>query len=156
MKRTNEWGIYAIKEGVVLHSLTNESDYGNRLYIIHKCGHITLYAHLSMLFVEEGHKVEEGELIGVMGDSGRGIPGPNKHLHIGLFPPGVDLRGTFAINPVPFIINGCYPCNTKVSGAFQELYTDYYHEGIDYSGKKENLICKWQKGINSRKQKYYV
>jgi len=155
MTRSNKWGIYAIQDGVILHALTSESDYGNRLYIYHPCGHVTLYGHLSLLLVDEHTQVKKGDLIGFMGDSGRGIPTPNKHLHIGLFPPNEDLRGINAINPVPFIVDGSYPCNTKVSGAFQELYTDYYHEGLDFSGRDENLIKGWRAGIKAHNQKYY-
>ncbi|MDA3854875.1 MAG: M23 family metallopeptidase [Candidatus Woesearchaeota archaeon] len=157
-KRTEKWGIYAPNKGIVALAY-DSSDYGLTVIIEYPCGTRTLHAHNSKLLVETGDRVEREQLIAIMGDTGRGIPKPNKHSHLGCIPKGRPLTNLNenCINPVPFLIrNNCaYPTNTKVSGAFQEDYGSYYHEGIDFSGLEENIIDNWENGINANTQYYY-
>ena len=154
MKRTNKWGIYAPKKGVIKHALKTPSEYGNRIYIMHDDGYVSILAHLREILVGEGQRVAGGDIIGIMGDSGS----DNKHLHFGLIPPMrslIDLK-TNCINPVPWLTNGGhYPCNTKVTYGFQHDYGDYLHEGIDFSGLTKNLIKGWRRGIMANTQRYY-
>ena len=153
--RVDKWGVYAPKHGKVIAIPTSQSNYGNRIYIEYPDGYRTIHAHLKLITVQEGHEVQKGQLIGIMGDSGRG----SRHLHFGLIPPDRPLKHLLVncINPVPWLVDGgVYPCNTKVSGAFQELYGDYLHEGIDYSGLEKNLIDGWENGIEANTQRYYV
>ena len=56
--------------------------YGGCVVIEHKGGIHTLYGHMSKTFVKEGQSVKKGDIIGIMGATGRAT-GP--HLHIGVF-----------------------------------------------------------------------
>jgi len=57
--------------------------YGNRVMINHGNGYLTLYAHLSKVLVNVGQTVKRGDLIGLMGSSGRST-GPHCHFEIRL------------------------------------------------------------------------
>ncbi len=55
-----------------------KSGYGNTIIIDHQNGYETLYGHLSKIEVREGHPVEKGEKIGIMGSTGNST---GVHLH---------------------------------------------------------------------------
>jgi len=158
MARKDKWGVYAVKDGIVVASSTSPSDYGNRIYIKYPDGYHSIQAHNDKLLVSAGDTVKKGQLIAIMGKSGRGIPGPNKHGHFGLIPPNRPLSNlkVNCINPVPWLVDGgAYPYNTKVTYGFQHDYGSYFHEGIDFSGLESNLIEGWENGIEADTQRYY-
>lgn len=158
IKRANKWGVYACKDGIIVTAY-NSKDYGQTVIIEHADGYRTLYGHNSELLVIDGQSVKKGQQIAVMGDTGLGIPKPNKHGHLGLIPPGrplTNLREN-CINPVSWLVDGgAYPYNTKVTYGFHHCYGSYFHEGIDFSGLERNLIDGWQNGIEARGQRYYA
>ena len=172
-KRTDMWGVYAIKSGVVIQIQTMDPDlkpddpkqpvYGNNIIIRDADGTFVRYAHLESINFKVGASVEEGTQIGIMGDTGRGLPGPCKHLHVSVYPSwAIKDRNKFnsinaITNPEAYIKSGTYPCNTKISGRFQQVYTvnnkdgtvsTYLHEGLDTSGQYVNKIPGWNKGLN--------
>lgn len=55
--------------------------YGNVIYLKHKNGIETRYAHLSRILVREGSAVERGQIIGLSGNTG-GSTGPHLHYEI--------------------------------------------------------------------------
>jgi murein DD-endopeptidase MepM/ murein hydrolase activator NlpD len=67
---------------------------GNVIYLDHGQGVITYYAHMSEHKVKEGQKVAKGEVIGLVGMTGR-VTGP--HLHWGVY-----LNRT-PVNPLLFL-----------------------------------------------------
>jgi murein DD-endopeptidase MepM/ murein hydrolase activator NlpD len=75
-------------------AVERNATYGLVVDIAHSDRVITRYAHLSKAFVTEGEKVCRGEVIGLVGTSGRST-GP--HLHYEIL---VDGK---ARNPVPFV-----------------------------------------------------
>ena len=85
--------IKATANGKVL----NTGDYffsGNVVYVDHGSGVISMYAHLSEVNVKPGDLVQQGDVIGKVGQTGRAT-GP--HLHWSVF-----LNGT-AVDPALFI-----------------------------------------------------
>ena len=54
---------------------------GNILLIYHYGGFRTIYGHLSEIIVTKGEEINEGQLIGRVGDSGS-ITGPVLHFEI--------------------------------------------------------------------------
>ncbi len=55
-----------------------QNGFGNVIYINHKAGHTTVYAHLSRINVKRGERISQGQNIGAVGSTGWAT-GP--HLH---------------------------------------------------------------------------
>jgi murein DD-endopeptidase MepM/ murein hydrolase activator NlpD len=70
--------IYATADGVVKLTKVSRRGYGKEIIISHKYGYITLYGHLNKIMVEEGQEIKRGQLIGLMGNTGRST---GTHLH---------------------------------------------------------------------------
>lgn len=72
--------IRAARDGTVL--IAGEvSGYGNTVVLEHEDGTRTLYAHASVLKVTAGQKVRQGDLIALVGSTGRST-GPHLHFEI--------------------------------------------------------------------------
>lgn len=69
--------IYAVSQGIVAFS-GRRGEYGNVIIIQHACGFSTLYGHNSINVVKSGNRVECGQLIGYVGNTGRSTA---PHLH---------------------------------------------------------------------------
>ncbi|MBT3865223.1 M23 family metallopeptidase [Candidatus Peregrinibacteria bacterium] len=80
---TSKPPIWAAGGGTVIEAFTNGwgGGYGNHVIIDHGGGLQTLYAHLDHLTVSEGQWVEQGEVIGQMGNTGRVYGATGIHLH---------------------------------------------------------------------------
>lgn len=74
--------VYATADGIVQESYFN-SGYGNFILIEHHNGYATSYSHLQKCLVKEGDKIHRGQLIGLVGDTGRST-GPHLHYEITL------------------------------------------------------------------------
>jgi|SRR5690554_2087261 len=74
----NGTDVYATGDGVVETVQTNSWGYGREIVINHGYGYKTRYAHLSEFKVKQGDKVKRGELIGLVGSSGKST---GSHLH---------------------------------------------------------------------------
>lgn len=74
--------IFATGGGTVTFS-GRKSGYGNVIIIDHGYGYTTLYAHCSKLMVDEGAKVSRGDLIALVGSTGRST-GPHLHYEVRL------------------------------------------------------------------------
>ncbi|MDL2307097.1 M23 family metallopeptidase [Desulfovibrio sp. OttesenSCG-928-C06] len=87
--------ILASADGKVM--LAEEQHYsGNFVIIDHGLGVFSMYAHLSKFEVKEGDFVKKGQLVGLVGKTGR-VTGP--HLHFGFSVLGES------VTPEPFITN---------------------------------------------------
>jgi murein DD-endopeptidase MepM/ murein hydrolase activator NlpD len=90
--------IYATADGLVARAgLTG--GYGNMVEIDHGHGLMTRYGHMSKVLVAANTRVHRGQMIGLMGSTGRST---GSHLHY-----EVRIDGK-AVNPMPFLQNGNY------------------------------------------------
>jgi murein DD-endopeptidase MepM/ murein hydrolase activator NlpD len=71
-------GVYATDAGVVVYAGWNNYGYGNMIMVDHGNNFQSLYAHLSGISVGCGQSVGQGDLIGVIGSTGRSS---GSHLH---------------------------------------------------------------------------
>ncbi len=81
--------VTAADRGVVIRAGWSDIGYGNFVIIDHKIDYITLYAHLSDIFVSEGQVVGQGQLLGTVGSTGNST-GPHLHFEIRDFGQRVD------------------------------------------------------------------
>lgn len=73
--------VTAADRGVVRRAGWNSQGYGLFVIVDHNIDYVTLYAHLSEVFVTEGQVVGQGELIGKVGSTGNST-GPHLHFEI--------------------------------------------------------------------------
>ena len=85
--------IVAVADGVVTWS-GDRYGYGVMVEITHGNGYSTRYAHNSENFVVVGDEVKKGQVVALMGKTGRAT-GPNLHFEV--------LRNGSRVNPVSFI-----------------------------------------------------
>ena len=92
--------IYATGNGTVIRADNSSKGYGNHVRIDHGYGYVTLYAHMSKMLVKVGQKVKRGDIIGLVGNTGKSV-GPHCHYE-------VRKNGT-PLNPVNFYFNDLSP-----------------------------------------------
>lgn len=90
--------VYATADGIVGRA-QRAGGYGNLVEIQHGQGIETRYGHLSSILVQPNSRVKRGQLIGLMGSTGRST---GSHLHY-----EVRLDGK-AVNPMPFLQSSDY------------------------------------------------
>lgn len=80
--------VYAVASGTVNKSTFASSSYGHYINIDHGNGLSSLYAHLDVRYVSVGDKVVQGQVIGLIGNTGNCWPRPSaanpvagSHLH---------------------------------------------------------------------------
>lgn len=72
--------VFATADGTVKFA-SKKSGYGNCVDIDHGYNYTTRYAHLSKILVPEGKSVKRGELIGLVGSTGKST-GPHLHYEV--------------------------------------------------------------------------
>ena len=88
--------IVATADGVVLSTIFDHTG-GNTIKISHKhTGYTTVYCHLSKFLVKAGQRVKRGDVIGLVGSTGRSI-GPHVHYEV--------RKGDKRLNPYYYILN---------------------------------------------------
>ncbi len=100
MGRTG-WDVRAAASGIVAYSGNEIRGYGNLVLLVHRGGWVTVYAHNSKNKVYAGQRVQRGDVIALVGNTGISR-GPHVHfefLHQGkncdpasLFRPGIQHR----------------------------------------------------------------
>lgn len=93
--------VYATGKGkVTLAGRDGQGGYGNQIWIDHGFSYKTVYAHLSRIFVKPGQKIERGQIIGYVGNTGKSTA---PHLHYEVRKNGIPL------NPIYFFYNDISP-----------------------------------------------
>jgi murein DD-endopeptidase MepM/ murein hydrolase activator NlpD len=85
--------VYATGDGVVELVETKRWGYGKSIVINHGFGYKTLYAHLSAFNIRQGQKVKRGELIGLIGSTGKST-GPHLHYEV--------IKNGIKVNPIGY------------------------------------------------------
>lgn len=88
--------LYAAAGGTVINAGWNSGGYGYMTIIDHGNGYFTRYGHQSKILVSVGDTVRRGQVIGLMGSTGRST-GP--HLHFEVMRGNVRSR----LNPLAFV-----------------------------------------------------
>lgn len=88
--------VFATGDGVVESVNYSFKGYGNEIVINHGYGYKTRYAHLSRFKVRTGQKVNRGDVIGNVGNTGKST-GPHLHYEV--------LKNGQAVNPVYYYYN---------------------------------------------------
>lgn len=73
--------IYASADGIVSSAIYSKRGYGRHIIINNGNNTNTLYGHLSKLYVERNERVKKGQVIGLLGSTGRST-GPHLHFEI--------------------------------------------------------------------------
>lgn len=88
--------IYSTGNGVVAKIEYNGRGYGNNVIINHGFGYQTLYGHMSRFAVRPGQKVNRGDVIGYVGNTGAST-GPHVHYEV--------IKNGKKIDPINFFFN---------------------------------------------------
>jgi murein DD-endopeptidase MepM/ murein hydrolase activator NlpD len=86
--------IKASSSGTVIYSGNTIKGYGNLIILRHSDEFVTVYAHNQTNLVEEGSRVERGQIIGKVGQTGRAT---GHHLHFEI------RRNNKAVDPLLFL-----------------------------------------------------
>lgn len=82
--------IVATADGTVVSAYYDGvSGYGNNVTIQHRHGYLTRYGHMQSMKVRPGQKVVRGQVIGILGHTGR-VDGPHVHYEMRLGPDLLD------------------------------------------------------------------
>jgi hypothetical protein len=94
--------VRAVATGQV-YDVSDHTNYGRQVRIVHRDGYKTVYAHLEKRAVAFADWVQAGQVIGYAGNTGNSKA---PHLHLTLRRDGVDLPGwpPMIIDPTPFLI----------------------------------------------------
>ena len=92
--------VFASADGIVTESGYASGGYGNKIEIDHGYGYKTIYGHFSRLLVIKGQKVQRGEVIGLVGNTGLS---KGSHLHY-----EVSVNGK-KVNPFNFYASDLSP-----------------------------------------------
>lgn len=73
--------VYATGDGIVEIAGYHNNGYGNEVMLNHDYGYKTRYAHLDSILVKAGTRVKRGEIIGLVGSTGKST-GPHLHYEV--------------------------------------------------------------------------
>jgi murein DD-endopeptidase MepM/ murein hydrolase activator NlpD len=97
--------VYAAHDGVVVYSDNELGGYGELVIIKSITSLITIYAHNSERLVKVGDRVQKGDLISEVGQTGR-AEGPHLHFEVRV----KDKQGQYAaVDPAPLLTAGEKP-----------------------------------------------
>ena len=86
--------VVAAENGVVAYAGNEIKGMGNLIIVQHESGWMTVYAHLDSMNVKRGTKVNVGQKIGTVGETGK-VDSPQLHFEI--------RKGTKAYDPISYM-----------------------------------------------------
>jgi len=86
--------IKASNAGTVIYAGNTIKGYGNMIIVRHSEEYVTVYAHNQVNLVEERDRIEKGQVIGKVGQTGRAT-GPHLHFEI--------RRNNKPVDPLPYL-----------------------------------------------------
>ena len=92
--------VHVTGDGRVIVERRSLGGYGNEIMVDNGFGYVTLYAHLSAFKVKKGQLVKRGQVIGLVGNTGKST-GPHLHYEV--------RKDGKAINPINFFFNDLTP-----------------------------------------------
>src|SRR5664279_1458680 len=104
--------VYASANGTVVGVLSAQRSLGKHIIIDHGFGYSTIYAHLSNFNVRVGQKVQRGDIIGFVGNTGTSVA---NHLHYEIKLNGVN------VDPVNYY--------------FEDLSSEEYEKMVEIASK---------------------
>jgi murein DD-endopeptidase MepM/ murein hydrolase activator NlpD len=139
----------------------DKSGYGNYIEITHPNQVTTLYGHLSAILVKENQELQKGELIGLVGDTGRST-GPHLHFEVQVAGKPVNPIGggisPIVMKPNPIALSAldaelrakCAPLLLIIKDETSKIFKDC----LEAKGKgvKETLIAKQSESVSSSKK----
>lgn len=111
--------IVATAEGDVTTSENSTKSYGNHIIITHANSYTTTYAHLKTRKVEKGTHVKQGQIIGIMGNTGAS---EGEHLHF------VLKQGIYSVLPEP--MSGLTNLHAGLVISPVGMFSDGWHAGV--------------------------
>jgi murein DD-endopeptidase MepM/ murein hydrolase activator NlpD len=92
--------VHSTGDGMVVKVERERGGYGNSILISHGFSYETLYAHLSKINVQRGQLIKRGQVIGLVGNTGKSTA---PHLHYEVH------KGGQPINPINYFFNDITP-----------------------------------------------
>lgn len=92
--------VHVTGDGRVIQVRRSMRGYGNEIRVDHGFGYTTLYAHLSAFKVKKGQRVKRGQVIGLVGNTGKSTA---PHLHYEV------RKNNHPINPIYYFFNDLTP-----------------------------------------------
>ena len=92
--------VHVTADGRVVRVIRSNRGYGNEILVDNGYGYMTRYAHLSAFKVKKGQLVKRGQVIGLVGDTGKSTA---SHLHYEV------IKNHRPINPIDFFFNDLTP-----------------------------------------------
>ncbi len=106
--------VHVTGDGVVVREIRSNRGYGNEIIVDHGFGYMTRYAHLSAFKVKKGQHVRRGQIIGLVGNTGKSTA---PHLHYEV------IKNHHPINPINFFFNDLTPAEYSKMVALSKIPT---------------------------------
>jgi len=103
--------VHAADAGEVSYVGNELKGYGNLILIRHENGFVTAYAHTDGVHVKRGERVERGQVIATVGDTGN-VSQPQLHFEL--------RHGTEPVDPTPYLVELPKPTPTDSSKRLAE------------------------------------
>lgn len=153
--------VLAAAPGTVSKVVEGDVGYGNFIEITHPKGIVTKYAHLNEILVQPNQKLNKGDLIGTVGNTGRSS-GP--HLHFEILANGEPIDPMGVISPYPVKANqsavAVYSATTRAKCAnlkllVSDMNSPLMRDCLQSGGKNVNEILlakRAQENLKAAKQ----